>query len=133
MMNRMPNSHFLAVLALTLPMVTSCEAPKQAPEVQPQPTGAKVEFHLNVRNMIGLESAVLDPQRTPPLAQVSLRGRSRGSFTIRCRFEWFDEVGIRLGSPAETLHQVQPEETVSITNFAPTPAARSYRVFIQRD
>lgn len=129
----MPKSHLLVVLTLILPMVTSCEAPTKVPEVQSHPTGAKVEFHLNVRNMIGLESAILDPQRTPPLAQVSLRGRSRGSFSIRCRFEWFDEVGIRLGSAAETIHQVQPDETVSITNFAPTPAARSYRVFIQRD
>lgn len=61
--------------------------------------------------------------------QTTVRNTSRHPIQFQYRFEWIDEEGMHIASPASTwvIRTLQPGETASLSSTAPTPRAADFR------
>ncbi len=61
--------------------------------------------------------------------QTTVRNTSRHPIQFDYRFEWIDEDGMHIASPASTwvIRTLQPGETASLSSVAPTPRAADFR------
>lgn len=61
--------------------------------------------------------------------QTTVRNTSRNPIQFEYRFEWIDEEGMHIDSPASTwvVRTLRPGETASLSSTAPTPRAADFR------
>lgn len=67
--------------------------------------------------------------------QIELLNTTRSPQNFSCQFEWFDANGMQLTAltPAEVPDVIQGGEDKFISNVAPTPACRDFRVKLIRN
>jgi len=133
LMERMPRPIWLA-LALSLPGCTTVNTIETA-----QPAGQRQmvddkrvlsDASLNSKaRVVGVNQAI-----TPGgllRAQVEILNTRRSLQRINYRFEWFDQDGMQVNTPATaTLHSIQIEgkESMMISSVAPTLACKDFRL-----
>jgi uncharacterized protein YcfL len=65
---------------------------------------------------------------------VEIRNTTDDPADIDYKFEWFDDQGMPVDSPTSTWtsRRIQPRETISVDQIAPTPLCKDFRLKLQQ-
>lgn len=65
---------------------------------------------------------------------VEVQNQNTATFRFNYRFDWFDNAGFPVSTPASTMvsQQIEPGQLLTLTSVAPNPSVKDFRLSLQK-